>query len=97
MRALSRPPPGHVSLRTRARNLVAAVKNGTLLTLRFIVGFPARSARDAHAWERLVSIAPASPELGNSPPELRRRFLRAWAHRTPQIPTPTPASPPLPR
>ena len=42
VRALSRPPPGHVPLTTRARNLAVALKNGTLITIKFVVQLPGR-------------------------------------------------------
>lgn len=48
VRALSRPPPGYVPLSARVKTVAVAVKNGTLITLRFLLSVPGRCGR---AWE----------------------------------------------
>jgi hypothetical protein len=42
VRALSRPPPGHVPLSVRVKKLVAAVQGGAVMTIKFVVTLPGR-------------------------------------------------------
>jgi len=42
VRALSRPPPGHIPLAARVKTVVSAVGNGLVVGVKFVVGLPAR-------------------------------------------------------
>ncbi|GAB4818097.1 hypothetical protein N2152v2_005143 [Parachlorella kessleri] len=45
VRALSRPPPGHIPLGARVKTAVSAVGNGLVVGVKFVVGLPGRVGR----------------------------------------------------
>ena len=50
VRALSRPPPGHVSLSARLRGFAVALRNGLVVTVKYMGALPGRWEGGAGGW-----------------------------------------------